>query len=532
MTPDDWWRGAVLYQIYPRSFSDSNGDGVGDLPGIAARLGHVARLGVDGVWIAPFFPSPMKDFGYDVSDFRGVDPMFGTLDDFDRLIAEAHRLGLKVLIDQVWSHSSDRHPWFLESCADRQGPRADWYVWADSRPDGGPPNNWQSVFGGPAWSWDPRRRQYYLHHFLSSQPKLNLRHEGVVAALLDAAEFWLRRGVDGFRLDAVDFMLHDPALTDNPPRPPPGGVTPVKPFALQHHAHDLAHPDTTAVMGRLRALLDRWPGRAALAEVSSEPGAFGRCDHYSGGAGGRLHMAYTLGLTRRRFHAADLRATIAEIESHFTDGWLCWAFSNHDVERVASRWGDGSPEAAKLLMALLLCQRGSVCVYQGEELGLGEAEIPEDRLRDPYGIAFWPQFKGRDGCRTPMPWRATAPHAGFSTAEPWLPLPDEHRALAVDRQEADPNSTLHAWRRFLAWRKTRPALARGAATLVEAPGDVLAVARCLGDETILCLFNLGEGPAIVPVPKGGRPIDGHGFHWETDATGVRLPRWGAAFLSL
>src|SRR5258706_5246173 len=290
---EEWWRGAVIYQIYPRSFCDSNGDGIGDLRGIAQRLDHVAELGVDAVWIAPFFASPMKDFGYDVSDYCAVDPTFGTLADFDALLARAHALGLKVIIDQVWSHTSDQHAWFADSRLRPTSSKADWYVWADPRPDGSPPNNWLSVFGGGAWTWEPRRRQYYLHHFLSSQPQLNLRNEAVWDALFEVAAFWLDRGVDGFRLDAVDYMIHDVQLRDNPARPPTDGQVPLKPFRLQHHVHDMMQPEILPALERIRRFVDQYPDTVTLGEVSSEPGSVERCGLYTGG-GQRLHMAYTL----------------------------------------------------------------------------------------------------------------------------------------------------------------------------------------------------------------------------------------------
>jgi alpha-glucosidase len=253
-----WWRGAVLYQVYPLSFCDSNGDGYGDLPGLISRLDYIAALGVDGIWISPFYPSPMKDFGYDVSDYCGVDPRFGTLADFDRMIARAHTLGLKVIIDQVWSHSSDAHPWFRNSRSSVDAKYSDWYIWKDAKPDGTPPNNWLAVFGGGAWTWEPRRRQYYLHHFLPSQPQLNLRNEKVLAALFEAAAFWLDRGVDGFRLDAIDHAFHDEKLSDNPPRN--HKETPVKPYAFQQHLHDMMQPEMTGFLERIRAFTDRWPG--------------------------------------------------------------------------------------------------------------------------------------------------------------------------------------------------------------------------------------------------------------------------------
>lgn len=526
---EEWWRGAVVYQVYPRSFADGNGDGIGDLDGLIARLGHIASLGVDAIWVAPFYPSPMADFGYDVTDYCAVDPRFGTLADFDRLVAEAHRHRLKVIIDQVWSHTSDRHPWFVDSAGDPHGPKADWYVWADAKPDGTPPNNWLSVFGGPAWRWDPRRRQYFLHHFLSSQPKLNLRHPAVVDALLEAGAFWLERGVDGFRLDAVDFMVHDARLRDNPPRPSAGGVAPVKPFGLQKHLHDMAQPETLEVMQRIRGLLDRYPGTTTIAEVSSEFDALRRAATYTGRGGRFLHMAYTLRLMKTEFDAAHLTSAIAQIEERFDDGWMCWAFSNHDVERVASRWGDGSPGFAKLSLALLLSLRGSVCLYQGEELGLSEADLPYEALKDPYGINFWPMFKGRDGCRTPMPWTRGAPHAGFSTTTPWLPVPPAHHALAVDAQEADDGSVLAFTRAFLRWRKAHPALVTGELRPMPGGHDLVAFERRAGDDRLYCVFNTAPRRVAVSLPPGWRPLPAPGSAPAQDGDAWIIPGWGTLF---
>ncbi len=530
MGDDQWWRGGVLYHVIPRSFCDSNGDGVGDLAGIAGRLDYLAELGVDGLWISPFYLSPMEDFGYDVTDHRAVDPTFGRLADFDALLAKARELGLRVLIDLVWSHTSSRHPWFDASRRSATGQHADWYVWADAKADGTPPNNWLSVFGGGAWSWDPLRRQYYLHHFLPSQPALNLRHPEVLAELEAIGEFWLRRGVDGFRLDAVDFLMHDERLRDNPPRPPADGITPLKPFALQEHRRDMAQVEALVVMRRLRALLGRYPRTATIAELSSEPDPLQRANLYTAGSD-RLHMAYTLRLMRRGFSAGILAQAIAEVEARVTDGWLCWAFSNHDVERAASRWGDGSPAFARLLLALLLSLRGSASIYQGEELGLTEASLPFEALRDPYGKAFWPAFKGRDGSRTPMPWRADKPHAGFTTGEPWLPVPEEHLPLAVDRQESDPQSVLRFCRRFLAWRKTQPALLQGDLHLLPVEGEVLAFERRHGEQRLLCLFNCAGAAASVELAAGFRPVEAHGCTATVVGGQVLLPAWGAAYLT-
>lgn len=503
----DWWRGAVLYQVYPRSFADSGGDGVGDLPGITARLGHIAALGVDALWLCPFYASPGRDFGYDIADHRAVDPQFGTLEDVDRLLARAHALGLKVLVDLVCGHTSDAHHWFRRSRAGRTAPEADWYVWADPAPDGTPPNNWLSVFGGAAWSWEPRRRQYYLHHFLPSQPSLNLANPAVLEALLAVAEFWLKRGVDGFRLDAVDFLAHDPALRANPPRPPADGVVPAKLFGLQWHRHDMMHPETFAILRRIRALAERH-GAVTLGEVSSQDGAFERVLRYSAGAD-LLHMAYTLRPLRGGFDHGAVQALLAAAEGGAeSEGWPCWCFSNHDVERAVTRWnpaGRGAPadpRFARLLAALLLTLRGSVCLYQGEELGLPEAELALEEIRDPFGLTYWPEFKGRDGSRTPMPWQAEAPQAGFTTGTPWLPIPAGHRPLAVDRQETDPGSLLQAWRRLLALRRSQPALLRGGLRRLDLPPPFAGLVRDYAGQQVMVLFNLSGAPlrcAVSPL---------------------------------
>lgn len=494
---DEWWRGAVIYQIYPRSFADTNGDGIGDLPGVTAHLDHVARLGADAIWLCPVFASPQRDFGYDVADHTAIDPIFGTMDDFDTMVSRAHALGLRVIIDQVWSHSSDRHAWFTQSRAGRNGACADWYVWADPAPDGTPPNNWLSVFGGPAWTWEARRRQYYLHHFLAHQPQLNLLNPAVQDALLATGRFWLDRGVDGFRLDALDFFTHDPSLRSNPAITE--GSVPAKLFGRQVHAHDMMQPQTAAFLARIRALTDEYPGRVTLGEVSSQDGAYDRCRAYSDGAG-HIDMAYSLRATRGAFEWEGVCALVREAAGE--RGWLCWSFSNHDVARAISRWnpGSGPPDArfARLVMALLLTLRGTVVVYQGEELGLTEAELTLEELQDPFGIAYWPEFRGRDGSRTPMPWCGAAPNAGFSKARPWLKLPEAHRAMAADLQEADPASLLHDWRRFLAYRRAHPALATGTLEPLDLPHPAVGFVRRGAAESVRCVFNLSASEVVLP----------------------------------
>ncbi|MGO4395959.1 alpha-glucosidase [Variovorax sp. M-6] len=531
---NDWWRGAAIYQIYPRSFMDSNGDGIGDLPGITARLDHVAELGADAIWISPFFRSPMKDFGYDVSDYRSVDPMFGTLDDFDALLARAHALGLRLIIDQVLSHTSDQHAWFTASRASRTNPQADWYVWADPKPDGTPPNNWLSVFGGTAWQWDSRRRQYYLHSFLAEQPDLNFHCPAVRDALLDEVRFWCERGVDGFRFDACNHQFHDAQLRDNPPAGG-GAVSTVRadnPYAMQQHLHDKSQPENLLFLERLRRLLDGY-GAVALGEVGDEnaPPVMARYTE----RGKRLHLAYSFSLLTSEHSARHLREQVEALDSALaaTDGWGCWAVSNHDVPRVASRWntsGSADTRRDRLWLALLLSLRGSASIYQGEELGLPEAEVPFERLQDPYGLAFWPEFKGRDGCRTPIPWLAGQAHAGFTDGQPWLPVSETHLPLAIDRQAGDPQSMLAFSRALLHWRRGQPLLRTGAIRFLDAPEPLLWFERRDGDRALQAVFNLSDEPAVLALHQplaapAGSPFDGA----RLDGRTLSLPPFGVFF---
>ncbi len=501
----DWWRGAVIYQIYPRSFQDTNGDGVGDLLGIVRRLPYVASLGADAIWISPFFTSPMRDFGYDVSDYRDVDPMFGSLADFDQVIATAHALGLKVMIDLVLSHTSDVHPWFQESRASRENPRADWYVWADPKPDGTAPNNWLSIFGGPAWQWDARREQYYLHNFLVSQPDLNFHCLAVQEALLDVARFWLERGVDGFRLDTINFYMHDEALRDNPPLPVAerndNTAPKVNPYNHQRHIHDKNHPKNIEFLKKLRSVMEPY-NAAAVGEIGdSQRGLEILGEYTADGVGVQMSYAFELLSGHEPLSADYIAAVFRKVEAVAPRGWACWAYSNHDVVRHISRWGL-SLASAKAYATLLMCLKGSVCLYQGEELGLPEAEIAFEDLQDPYGKEFWPEFKGRDGCRTPMVWEKDAVYAGFSNAKPWLPIPSVHDYLAVDVAEVDPAALLHHYRRAIAFRRHHKALRAGLMTGIEARDGVLRFRREAGDETILCVFNLTDVPVDTDLPPG------------------------------
>jgi alpha-glucosidase len=503
-----WWRGGVIYQIYPRSYQDSNGDGVGDLPGITRRLDHIAALGADGIWLSPFFKSPMKDFGYDISDYCDVDPMFGTLDDFRALVARAHELGLKVMIDQVYSHTADAHPWFVESRSSRDNAKADWYVWADAKDDGNPPNNWLSIFGGSAWQWDTRRRQYYLHNFLTSQPDLNFHCPAVQDAVLACVKFWLELGVDGYRLDVVNFYFHDRQLRDNPGRGMPDGsdpaVSPVNPYAWQWHHFDKSQPENLAFLQRLRALVDQYPDTTMVGEIGDDDG-LARVAEYTGG-GDKLHMAYCFDLLGEPHSAPFLHGVFSRFDEVVGSGWPCWAITNHDIPRVATRWGGAHPPAGllRLAAALQLTLRGTACLYQGDELGLPEAQLAFEDLQDPYGITMWPEFKGRDGCRTPMAWEAAAADLGFgaagSTTKPWLPVSESHRALAADAQWADPGSLCHHYRHLLQWRRSQPALIHGEMALLPKDEQVFAFVREHAGQRVLCAFNLSDTPALLALP--------------------------------
>jgi alpha-glucosidase len=536
-----WWRGAVLYQVYPRSFFDANGDGVGDLAGLTQKLDHIASLGVDGLWISPFFPSPMRDFGYDVTDYCGVDPRFGTLADFDALLERAHALGLKVVIDQVWSHTAAEHPWFTESRSSRGNAKHDWYVWADAREDGSPPTNWQSWMGCATWTWDTRRHQYYLHNFLPQMPDLNFHCAAVQDAVLEVGRFWLARGVDGFRLDTANLYAHDRLLRDNPPMPPEQrGESPV---LMQRHQFNTDQPESLVFMERLRKLLDEYPDRFSVGELGG-PEPVRAMQTYTEGTQ-RLHTAYSFAFLGERPDAAAVMARLSPWADH--SGWPSWAFSNHDAMRVASRWGGGGKGSFALSapaqaantasaalppdtwMALLMALRGTLFIYQGEELGLPQSRLAFEQLQDPFGIANWPLSEGRDGCRTPMPWVADAANAGFSSATPWLPADPAHAVLAVDRQHADPASMLNTTRLLVALRRRHPALRLGSLKALVAQGPFLVLRRQFEGDALLCAFNLGPEPLLHRLGSPPSLRDGgltlNGARLADDA--LHLPAGGA-----
>lgn len=503
-TNKNWWRGATIYQIYPRSYQDSTGDGIGDLMGIVQRIPYIASLGVDAIWISPFFTSPMKDFGYDVSDYCDVDPMFGTLADFDAIVETAHRHGIRVMIDLVLSHTSDQHPWFAQSRKDRTNAKQDWYVWADPKPDGTPPTNWLSIFGGSAWQWDARREQYYLHNFLSSQPDLNFHNTQVQDALLDAAKFWLNRGVDGFRLDTINFYFHDAELRDNPAlaiEDRNATIAPsINPYNHQQHLYDKNRPENLDFLRRLRALMQPF-GAAAVGEVGDAQLGLEILGQYTAGDD-LMQMCYAFEfLAEDQPNADRIVSVLQKVDEVAADGWACWAFSNHDVQRHATRW-NLSPDAQRMFATLIMCLRGSICLYQGEELGLPEADVSFEDIQDPYGIEFWPEYRGRDGCRTPMVWQTSNQNAGFSEGRPWLPVAPEHLQLSVQTQEEDASSILHHYRKAIQFRQSNPTLVIGDHSDLHAQANIMTFNRSLDGQIIHFAFNVSETATEISLPHG------------------------------
>lgn len=479
-----WWRRGAVYQIYPRSFADTDGDGVGDLEGIRQRLDHVATLQAEALWLSPVFPSPMADFGYDVSDYCDIDPIFGSLADFDRLLADAHARGIKVVLDWVANHTSEQHPWFQESRSSRSNPKRDWYVWADPAPDGGPPNDWTSAFSavGPAWTFDETTGQYYLHSFAPQQPDLNWDNPDVEGAMHATARFWLDRGVDGLRLDAIIKIAKDPLLRSNSGHQVP------------HHEDWLTIDDR---LRRLRAVIDEYPDRMMVGELWARDLA--RFVKFLGGSG--MHLAHNFEFVDLPWDAGRYRAFIDDFEAltaETPESWPCWFLENHDLPRVASRFNhDGLGAArARAIVLLIYALRGTPFVYQGQELGLPGAHIPPGRAVD---------VDGRDPQRSPMPWRRPSragPGGGFTIGTPWLPLVEDAETLSVEAQEADPRSSLHLLRRIAALRASSPALQVGDQRTLQAAPGVLAWLREHADERHLVAINFASGPERLRLPGG------------------------------
>jgi alpha-glucosidase len=484
----EWWQTGIVYQIYPRSFMDSNADGVGDLGGILARMDYLCWLGIDAIWLSPIYPSPMADFGYDVSDYCDVHPLFGTLADFDKLVAEAHRCGLKVILDFVPNHTSDRHPWFVESRSSRTNPKRDWYIWRDPAPGGGPPNNWLSNFGGPAWRLDEKTGQYYFHAFLKEQPDLNWRNPAVRHAMHDVLRFWLDRGVDGFRVDVIYHILKDDQFRDNPRNPD------YRPGQNPHHeflaTYTMDRPEVHDIIAGMRRVIDEYPDRMMVGEVYLP---VERLVTYYGEGGAGVHMPFNFQLVTLPWNAPTVRAAIRNYEAALPAyGWPNWVLGNHDNPRIASRIGAAQARVAAML---LLTLRGTPTMYYGDEIGMHDVPIPPDRVQDPFERNVPGMGLGRDPERTPMQWDA-GPNAGFTAGEPWLPVASDWRQINLAAQREDPRSMLGLYRRLIQVRRSHAALRVGGYRPVESPdkSEVIAYVRQEGDERILVALNLGSRP--------------------------------------
>ena len=489
----EWWKKAVIYQIYPRSFLDTNADGVGDLPGILQKLPYLAELGVDAIWLSPVFRSPMVDFGYDISDYCAIDPLFGTMADFDAVLADAHRLGLKVILDLVPNHTSSEHPWFVDSRGSRTSPYRDWFLWQDPAADGGPPNNWLSAFGGSGWEFNAETGQYYYHTFLTCQPDLNWRNPKVSAAMKDVMRFWFVRGVDGFRMDALWYLLKDDRFRDNPPNPDYRSGQPPDHRLLPLHTTDL--PGIHEAIADLRRVSDAYNDRLLIGEIYLPPA---KLVAYYGKDLEGVHLPFNFSLLETPWHARTITSLIDEYEAALPPGsWPNWVLGNHDRPRIAARVG---PQQARVAAMLLLTLRGTPTLYNGDELGMTMARIPPERIRDPFELNVPGLGLGRDGARSPMPW-SEGLHAGFSVSEPWCPLIDEWTIVNVAKLDQEPGSILTLHRRLLALRKQQPALMAGAYVPLLATGDVLLYARKHEDCSILIALNLGPAPASLEIDE-------------------------------
>lgn len=496
MNPDYcWWRDGVIYQIYPRSFQDSGRDGTGDINGIITRLDYLAALGVDAIWLSPVYPSPDVDFGYDVADYVAIDARYGSLEDFDRLVAESHKRGIHVVMDQVFNHTSDQHPWFKASRQSRNNPYADWYLWADPAPGGRLPNNWKSFFGGPGWVYEPSRGQYYFHMFYREQPDLNWRNPEVEEEILKAVRFWLERGVDGFRLDVFNAYFKDKDLRSNP------GKFGLRGFDRQKHLYDVNQPEMMPFLGRLRHLLDEYPDRYAVGETFyGDPSLAAK---YTGPDA--LHATFDFSFLSCKWDADCFREAIRRWESYLGEGrWPNYVLNNHDNPRSATRYKFSENDArARLLAMMILSLRGTPFLYYGEEIGLRDIQVSHKDMLDPVGRYYWPLFKGRDGCRSPMQWDAS-PNGGFSPVKPWLPVNPDYQTRCVAVQERDPGSLLHFYRQMIHQRRSLPALTQGAFQFIDGmPAGVMAYRRSKETSEVQVYLNFSNTVQEIPSPGPG-----------------------------
>jgi alpha-glucosidase len=484
-----WWRNGIFYQIYPRSFQDSDGDGVGDLAGVIQRLPYLTALGIEAVWLSPIFPSPMADFGYDISDYTGIDPVFGTMEEFDALVSAAHERGLKVILDLVPNHTSDQHPWFIEARSSRDNPKRDWYIWRDPKADGAAPNNWLSEFGGSAWTRDETTGQYYYHAFLAAQPDLNWRNPQVRQAIYDVMRFWLRKGVDGFRVDVIWHLIKDAEFPDNPPNPHFHEGRPPHEKILTQYSTD--QPEVHDVIAEMRQVTDEFDDRVLIGEIYLP---LHRLVAYYGNDLSGAQMPFNFALLSTLWSARSIETIIADYEKALPPGaWPNWVLGNHDRPRVASRVGR---EQARVAAMLLLTLRGTPTLYYGDEIGMRQVAIAEDAVRDPFEKNVPGLGVGRDGCRTPMQWDAT-PHAGFSDVEPWLPLAGDFAHENVVNLDADAQSILNLYKALIAFRKQEPALVSGGYMPIAAEGDLLIYRRQSGDVAFVVALNLGVEPTSI-----------------------------------
>jgi len=485
-----WWQSAVLYQVYPRSFQDTNGDGVGDLRGIVERLPHLAELGVDALWLSPIFASPMADFGYDISDYTAIDPLFGSLRDFDTLLTAAHARGIKVLLDLVPNHTSDRHPWFVESRVSRQSAKRDWYIWRDGAPGGGPPNNWLSEFGGSAWQFDAATGQYYYHAFLAAQPDLNWRNAQVREAMHEVMRFWLRRGVDGFRVDVIWHLIKDDAFRDNPPNPDFRDGDPS--YRRLNPLYSTDRPEVHDVVRGLRGVIDEFPDRVLIGEIYLP---VERLVAYYGRELSGTHLPFNFSLLETVWQPRAIAQVVDRYEAALPQGaWPNWVLGNHDRPRLVTRVG---AEQARVAAVLLMTLRGTPTLYYGDEIGMHQVAMAPEQVRDPWEKNV--PGLGRDGCRTPMQWDAQR-FAGFSAVEPWLPLPDDYLNVNVASERADPKSLYNLYRRLVALRRACAALTQGAYRPVAVSGDLLAFERAADGRRVLIALNFAALPVILALP--------------------------------
>lgn len=494
-----WWQRGIIYQVYPRSFMDSNGDGVGDLRGLISRLDYLRGLGVDAVWLSPIFPSPMKDFGYDVSDYTGIHPLFGTLEDFDLLIREAHAHKIKLVLDFVPNHTSDQHPWFIESRSSRDNPKRDWYIWRDPAPSGGPPNNWLSNFGGSAWEYDPKTEQYYYHAFLREQPDLNWRNSQVIEAMLNVVRFWLERGVDGFRVDVLWHLIKDEQFRDNPVNPDwREGADPYQRL-LELHTTDQA--EVHAVVTRMRRLVDQYQDRVLIGEIYLP---VERLVQYYGVNLSGVHVPFNFQLLLAKWHARDIARIISQYEAALPKGgWPNWVLGNHDRPRIVSRVGS---KQARVAAMLLLTLRGTPTLYYGDEIGMHDVEIPPEKVQDPFEKNVPGRGLGRDPQRTPMQWSA-AKNAGFTAGKPWLPIAEDYAQNNVEAERDDPFSILSLYMQLINVRRGEPALEVGELERIDTAGDLLTYIRRDGESAFLVALNFGSEPQVIDISDragGGR----------------------------